>query len=221
MARLARSALDGPYGEATGGEARPPDFDRMRVVTAPVPPNPTVAEVAASMGVDPVTAMIRLALDTDLDQFFVQGVTPFEPEQVRRAMAHPRTVVGFSDSGAHVSQMSDASIQTHVLAHWVRGRGDFGLEEAVRMLSFEPARAWGFADRGLVREGLVADLNVLDPDAVAPAMPRVVHDLPAGETRIEQRSVGILATVVGGQVVVSQGEPTGALPGRLLRRPTA
>jgi N-acyl-D-amino-acid deacylase len=86
-------------------------------------------------------------------------------------MAHPRTVMSFSDSGAHVSQMSDASIYTHLLAHWVRDRGDFSLEEAVRMITLAPARAWGFHDRGLLRQGLVADINVFDPDRVAPAMP--------------------------------------------------
>ena len=70
----------------------------------------------------------------------------------------------FSDSGAHVSQIMDSSIQTHLLAHWVRDRQAFTLEEAVRMITLAPATAWGFADRGLVREGLVADLNVFDPD---------------------------------------------------------
>jgi N-acyl-D-aspartate/D-glutamate deacylase len=113
--------------------------------------------------------------------------------------------------------MSDSSIQTHLLAHWVRDCQDFTLEEAIRMLTLAPARAWELHDRGLVREGLVADLNVLDPATVGPAMPTVVHDLPAGERRIKQTAVGFLATVVGGQVVHSQGEHTGALPGRLIR----
>ena len=84
------------------------------------------------------------------------------------AMRHPRTVMTFSDSGAHVSQIIDCSIQTHLLAYWVREREAFTLEEAVRMITLAPATAWGLADRGLVREGFVADLNVFDPDAVAP-----------------------------------------------------
>ena len=117
--------------------------------------------------------MIDLALETDFTQFFVQTNSPFDTEAVKTAMKHPRTVMAFSDAGAHVSQMSDCSIQTHLLAYWVRDRGDFTLEEAVRMLSFAPARAWGFHDRGLVREGLVADLNVFDPARVAPAMPSI------------------------------------------------
>jgi N-acyl-D-aspartate/D-glutamate deacylase len=215
--RLVWSAHHGRYGRAIGAEARQPDFGRMRVLDRPVPPNPTVADAARARGVDPVELIIQLGVESDLDQFFVQTNAPFDHEAVKRVMKHPRTVMAFSDSGAHVSQMSDSSIQTHLLAHWVRDCQDFTLEEAVRMLTLAPARAWGFHDRGLVREGLVADLNVLDPRTVGPAMPTVVHDLPAGERRIKQTAVGFLATMVGGQVVHLRGEHTGALPGRLVR----
>jgi len=89
------------------------------------------------------------------------------------------------------------------------------------MITLAPARAWGFHDRGLLRQGLVADVNVFDPDQVGPAMPLVVNDLPAGEKRIEQKSVGFLATVVGGQVTIDHGVPTTARPGRLIRGPLA
>jgi N-acyl-D-amino-acid deacylase len=217
VARLVRAAHEGRYGVALGGEARPPEFDRMRVLDAPVPPNPTVADVAAARALDPVEAMIRLAVETDLDQFFVQTLQAFDHDQVGALLRHPDVVVGFSDSGAHVSQMADASIQTHLLAHWVRDRETFTFAEAVRMLTLAPARACGLHDRGMVREGLIADINVIDPATVGPAMPTVVHDLPAGEARIEQRSVGIAATVVGGEVTIRNGEHTGALPGALLR----
>jgi N-acyl-D-aspartate/D-glutamate deacylase len=215
--KLVKSAHESPYGEAVGGEARPPEFERMRVLDAPVPPNPSVAEAARARGLDPVALMIWLALETDMKQFFVQTLSPYDPEDIGAILRHPRTVLSFSDSGAHVSQMSDASLQTHLLAHWVRDRQAFSFEEAIRMITLAPARAWGFHDRGLVREGLLADLNVLDPAKVAPAMPQVVHDLPAGEKRIEQRSVGIAATIVAGQVLVRDGQHTGALPGRVIR----
>ncbi len=132
-------------------------------------------------------------------------------------MRHPRTVMTFSDSGAHLSQIADSSIHTHLLGHWVRDRQEFTLEEAVRMLTLAPALAWGFADRGLLREGMAADLNVFDPATVGPAVPRVVDDLPGGGKRLEQRSVGFLATVVAGEVTIDDGEPTGAHPGRLIR----
>ncbi len=218
VSRLARIAIAGPYPNAYGGEARPPDFARMQVLERPVPPNPTVAEAAAAQGVDPVTFIIKRSLEKDFNQFFVQTNTPFDHADIKRILGHPNTVMAFSDSGAHVSQMSDASIQTHLLAHWVRDREDFTFEEAIRMLTLAPARAWGFHDRGLLREGMIADLNVIDPATVAPAMPTVVHDLPAGQKRIEQKATGFLATVVAGELVHQGGQHTGALPGRLLRR---
>jgi N-acyl-D-aspartate/D-glutamate deacylase len=129
--------------------------------------------------------------------------------------------MSFSDSGAHVSQMSDCSIYTHLLAHWVRDRGEFTLDEAVRMLTLAPARAWGFHDRGLIREGMVADLNVFDPGVVGPEMPTIVCDLPAGAPRLKQAATGFLATIVAGEIVHDRGQHTGALPGRLIRGPLA
>ncbi len=219
--RLVDAVRDATWGETFGGEARPPDFDRMRVLDSPVPPNPTVAELAALRGVHPVEVMIDLALEADLDLFFVQTNAVFDEEAVLRVMKSPYTVMTFSDSGAHVSQMSDASIFTHFLAHWVRDRGDFGLEEAVRMMTLAPARAWGFHDRGLLREGLVADVVVFDPDTVAPAMPHLAHDLPAGARRIVQRSTGFTASIVGGELTIRDGVFTGTRPGRLLRGPLA
>ena len=122
--------------------------------------------MAAARGVTPVEAMIDLALETDLAQLFIQpSLYPQDPDVLLAVMRHPRTVMTFSDSGAHLSQIADASIHTHLLGHWVRDRQEFTLEEAVRMLTLAPAMAWGFADRGLLREGMVADVNVFDPDA--------------------------------------------------------
>ena len=122
VARLVKIADEGPYGAAFGGEARPPEFDRMRVFDSPVPPNPTVAEAAAARDVHPVELMIQLALETDMRQLFWQTFSPFDYDRTLRCLRHPNTVMGFSDSGAHVSQMSDASIETHLLAHFVRDR---------------------------------------------------------------------------------------------------
>ena len=95
------------------------------------------------------------------------------------------------------------------------------LEQAVRMLSFDTATHWGFADRGLIREGMAADVLVFDPETVGAEMPEVVHDLPAGARRLVQRARGIAATVVNGDIVLRDGKPTGALPGQLLRGPLA
>jgi N-acyl-D-aspartate/D-glutamate deacylase len=193
----------------------------MRVLERPIPPNPTVNEAAAARGVDPVELILDLAVETDLAQFFWQPMSPFRRDAVLAAMKHPRTVMTFSDAGAHVSQISDVSIQTHLLSHWVRDEHEFTLDEAVQMLTLRPARQWGLHDRGLLREGLVADINVFDPDRIAPTMPVIVHDLPANQPRILQKAEGIAATLVAGEIVHRDGEHTGALPGRLLRGPLA
>jgi len=199
-------------------QARPPDFEGIRVYRQGLPPNPAVADVARQRGVHPVEAFVDLAVESDFEQLFIQpSLYPQDETVLLRALRHPRAVMTFSDSGAHLSQIADSSIHTHLLGYWVRDRREFTLEEAVRMITLAPAVAWGFADRGLVREGMVADLNVLDPDAVGPAVPRLVDDLPAGGRRLEQRSHGFLATVVAGQVTIRDGEHTGATPGRLLR----
>ncbi len=204
-----------------GAQARPPDFEGIRVYLQGLPPNPSVADVARTRGVHPAEAMIDLMVASRGEQLFIQPSLFAQDERVLlRALRHPRAVMTFSDAGAHLSQIADASIHTHLLGHWVRDRQEFTLEEAVRMVTLAPAQAWGFADRGLLREGLVADLNVFDPTTVGPAVPELVDDLPAGGRRLRQRSVGFRATLVAGEVTLLDGEPTGARPGQLLRRRT-
>ena len=219
--RLIEGAHEQPDRTALGTEARPFPYEWIFVYDTVEGPHRTVAEIARERGVDPAEAMIDLALEKDLERFFVHPVANEEQDTVLEMMRHPRAVVTFSDSGAHVSQIIDSSLQTHLLSHWVRDKQAFTLEQAVRMLTLVPASHWGFGDRGLVREGHVADLLVFDPDTIAPEMPEVAHDLPAGARRLVQRARGIAATIVGGEVVLSEGKPTGALPGRLLRGPYA
>jgi N-acyl-D-amino-acid deacylase len=219
--RLVDAAKDADYGPWTGvgAQARPPDFEGIRVYEQGLPPNPTVAGLARARGVHPVDLMVDLALETDFEQLFIQPSRyPQDEAVLLRALRHPRAVMTFSDSGAHLSQIADSSIHTHLLGHWVRQRQEFALEEAVRMITLAPALAWGFDELGLVREGRRADLNVFDPETVGPAVPQLVDDLPAGGRRLQQRSVGFLATVVNGQITIDRGEPTGARPGRLVRR---
>jgi N-acyl-D-aspartate/D-glutamate deacylase len=217
-AALVASANAGPYVSAIGATVRPPDYDRIRAVLDPVGPNPTLNELAAERGVDPVEVVIDLALEHDFQQFFTQNVGNGEEKQVLEILRHPRTVMTFSDSGAHVGYIMESSIQSYFLAYWVRRRQEFTLEDAVRMITAVPATSWGFSDRGLLREGLAADVNVFDPDTVGPSSLEVAHDLPTGVARLTQRAVGFKATVVAGEVVLEDGEHTGALPGRLLRR---
>jgi N-acyl-D-aspartate/D-glutamate deacylase len=215
--RLVEAARERDERRPIGAEARPASFEWIFVMDTADGPHRSVAAVARERGIDPVEAIIDLALEKDLDRFFLQPIANENQEHALELMKHPRTVVTFSDSGAHVSQIMDASLQTHLLSHWVRAKQAFPLEQAVRMLSFEPATHWGFADRGLIREGMAADLLVFDPETIAPEMPEVVRDLPAGARRLTQRARGIAATVVNGEVVLRDGKPTGALPGQLLR----
>jgi N-acyl-D-aspartate/D-glutamate deacylase len=215
--RLVEAAKERDERRPIGAEARLGSYEWIFVMDTAEGPHRSVAAVARERGIDPVEAIIDLALEKDLDRFFLQPIANENQDHALELMKHPRTVVTFSDSGAHVSQIMDASLQTHLLSHWVRAKQAMSLEQAVRMLSFEPATHWGFLDRGLVREGMAADLLVFDPETIAPEMPEVVRDLPAGARRLTQRARGIAATVVNGEVVLRDGKPTGALPGQLLR----
>jgi N-acyl-D-aspartate/D-glutamate deacylase len=89
------------------------------------------------------------------------------------------------------------------------------------MITLAPAIAWGFTDRGLVRPGCIADLNVFDAATIAPEMPTIENDLPTGARRLKQKSGGIMATIIAGKVAFRNGEHTGALGGKLLRSTAA
>ena len=219
--RLIEASGESDGQRPVGAEARAADYDWLLVFDTVEGPHRTVAEVARERGQHPAETMIDLALEKDLDLFFLQPVANEDQDYALELMRHPRAVVTFSDSGAHVSQLMDSSLQTHLLYHWVRRKQAFTLEQAVRMLTLVPATLWGFGDRGLIREGMAADLVVFDPETIAAEMPEVVDDLPSGARRLVQRTRGIAATVVNGEVLLRDGKHTGALPGRLLRGPVA
>jgi len=164
---------------------------------------------------------LDIALKHDLDVFFIQAAANQDQDVVLELMRHPYAIPTFSDSGAHVTQIMDSSLQTHMLGHWVRNQGAFTLEEAVHRMTEVPATAWGFNDRGVLAEGKAADINVFDPNTVAPDLPELVHDLPSGAPRLRQTATGFGATIVNGEVLVENGEATGATPGWLLRGPLA
>jgi N-acyl-D-aspartate/D-glutamate deacylase len=208
-------------GRGVGPEARAADYKWLFLMDKPNPPHRSIEEIAKEQNKDPVDVIIDLALEKGLKQFFLQPLANENQGDVLEMMKHPRSVVTFSDSGAHVSQIMDSSLQTHLLSHWVREKQAVTLEEAVQMLTFVPAYHWGLAGRGLLREGWAADVAIFDPDQVGPRMPELVHDLPAGARRLKQKAAGFLATVVNGEVLLRNGEHTGALPGQLIRGPLA
>ena len=219
MVEVANRPYQGP--EVVGAEARPPEWDIFYALDKVALPHPTLADLAQSRGVSPAEAMIDIALESDLKAFFRQPLANENQDDALALMRHPDSCVTFSDSGAHVSQIMDSSLQTHLLSHWVRQEEAFTLEQAIRMITYDTATRWGFHDRGLLREGMAADIVVLDPAKVGAEMPVVVNDLPGGAKRLKQFSTGIKATVVGGQTVLKDNQHTGALPGQLLRGPLA
>jgi N-acyl-D-amino-acid deacylase len=217
--RLVHAAHHGDYGPTYGPEAGRPKFERMSVLLSAYMPNPTVADEARRRGVDPVEAMIDIALEHDFDVFFVQHLMSQDEDDLLELMRHPRTAMCFSDSGAHVSQIFDSSIYTHLLAYWVRERQLLPLEEAVSMITARPADIWRLRGRGRLVPGYGADITIFDADTIAPLMPRVVEDLPGGVKRIDQRAAGITTTIVNGRVLVRDGQATDDRPGQLLRAP--
>src|SRR5262249_3893090 len=134
--------------------------------------DPTVAELAQKRGQHPVEVMIDLALAND-NQLFVQPLVNESPDEVLGILQHPRTLATFSDSGAHVCQEMGSSLQTHFLSYWVRKRGAFSLEQAVKKLTYDNAMAWEMNGRGLLREGYLADLVLFDEDRIRPCLPTV------------------------------------------------
>jgi len=208
---------EAPRNRIVGVEARPPDYDHLYVMDSMVGEQRLLKDVAGERGVNPVALMIDLSLESDFDQFFCQPAANENQDHVLEMMKHPRSVVTFSDSGAHVSQIMDSSLQTHLLSHWVREKEAMTLEEAVRELTCVPATYWGMHDRGLIREGLNADLVVFDPKTVAPRMPEVVNDLPSGAKRLKQVANGIRHSIVNGEVFLTDNEHTGSTSGRLFR----
>ena len=216
-APFVEEAMGGGYRGAIGAEIRPPKWDLLRVLHDPNGPWQTVAELAAQRGTTPVDVMIDESLAADFDRYFAQPFANLNLDAVLTFLRHPNTVIGIADTGAHVTQLLDSSIPTHLLSYWVREREAFTWEEAVRMLTFDPASTWGFHDRGLLREGYAADITVFDPVTVSQRLPETAYDQPGGMRRLIQKADGYLATVVNGSVLLRAGEHTGALPGRVLR----
>ena len=214
---IANRPYDGP--EVLGAEPRPPEWNTFYVMDRIPRPHRSVAAIATERGVTPAEAMIEVALEHDLKVFFRKPFANENQDDALELMKHPCSNVTFSDSGAHVSQIMDSSLQTHLLSHWVREEGAFTLEEAVRMITYDTATSWVFHDRGLLREGMIADITIFDPDSIEPRMPEVVNDLPSGAKRLKQYAQGMLATIVAGEVVLKENQHTGALPGQLLRGP--
>ncbi len=193
----------------------PPDYEPS--------PERSVAAIAAREGRDPDAVLYDLMLGSDGRELLLCTLLNYvggNLDPVYEMLNHPRTVLGLGDGGAHSGIVCDATMTTFTLTHWVRDRRRgprLPLEFAVRRLTADNAALFGFHDRGLVRPGLKADLNVIDLDRLRLHRPEVAFDLPAGGRRLLQRAEGYVATIVAGAIVMRDGTPTAARPGRVVR----
>jgi N-acyl-D-aspartate/D-glutamate deacylase len=197
----------------------PPEYEPTR--------DASVAAEARRRGVSPFELLLDLLVANDGHALLYRPLlnySAFDLGAIREMLVHPLTVPGLGDAGAHCGLICDGSFPTYLLLHWglARTRGArLPVEELVKRQTADTAALVGLHDRGALAPGKKADLNLIDPDALALAHPEIVYDLPAGGKRLVQRARGYRATLVSGEVVLEDGEPTGALPGKLVRGPQA
>jgi N-acyl-D-aspartate/D-glutamate deacylase len=180
-------------------------------------PQTSLAAHASREGESIAQAFIRISCDTAGRALFTYPFLNQRMDAVEELLDHPRVAIGLGDSGAHVGLIMDASLPTWFLLHWVRDRKKYTIEDAVRRMTLDTAELFGISDRGVLRPGAFADVNVFDLDALALQLPEFVHDFPAGAGRYIQRADGYRTTIVNGQVFVEDGEPTGVHAGHTLR----
>ena len=197
-----------PIGERNDYEPRPQD---------------SVAGIAERLGRPAAEVAYDMLLEDEGRRKFnfpMYNYTDQSLDVVREMMTHPNALFGLGDAGAHCGYICDASYPTFLLTHWGRDRtrGDkLPLEFLVHGQTLRNAQAMGMHDRGAIRAGMRADINLMDFAQLNLTRPEVTHDLPANGRRLVQHATGYVHTLVAGQVVMSQGEATGALPGRLVR----
>jgi N-acyl-D-aspartate/D-glutamate deacylase len=203
-------------------------FDRMYELGDPpdYEPDPatSIARRAEREGRDPLDVAYDHLVSDGGRAFFYLPILNYvdgDLDATGEMLAHPHTVPGLADGGAHVGTICDASFPTTLLTLWGRDRdhGRFDLPYLIQQHTRDTARTVGLLDRGVLAPGYRADVNVIDFDRLTARRPEMRHDLPAGGRRLVQPAEGYVATVVAGQVTYEDGEPTDALPGRLVRGP--
>lgn len=173
-------------------------------------------------GVPVMDKLYDVCLELDGKQliyFPIYNYTEFNYDNVHTMLSHPNAMLGLSDGGAHVGTICDASFPAYFLAHWTRDRDHdrIDLTRAVQMLAADPADYLGLEDRGRLRVGQRADINVIDYAGLALEAPGMVQDLPAGGQRLLQAARGFMHTLVKGVPVIEHDQVTSARPGRLVR----
>ena len=189
------------------------------------PQERSVAAIAQREGRTPLEVVYDMLMDLD-----GKGIVYFpsfnyaynDLSQLHAELQHPRTMMSLADGGAHCGYICDVSMPTYMLTHWARDRSrgpTLPLELMVQRQTRDTARIYGLEDRGLLRPGYLADINIIDFDRLRIPPPHVAFDLPAGGRRLVQTAEGYRATLKAGQTIMENGERTGALPGKLMRGP--
>ncbi len=182
------------------------------------------AAEAARRGITPEEIAYDALLEDDGNAFIYLTLSNYAYGDLRMSetlLGNPNTIMGLGDGGAHVAFILDAGYQTWLLTHWGRDQKRWDVAELVRRLTSDTARAAGLLDRGVIAAGMKADLNVIDWDRLGAGAPYVVNDLPAGGKRLMQKVTGYDTTILSGHITFRGGEPTGDLPGKLVRGPQA
>ncbi|WP_337658529.1 N-acyl-D-amino-acid deacylase family protein [Sphingorhabdus sp. Alg231-15] len=192
----------------------PPDY-------AP-PKEMSMAGQAKAKGCSPQEIAYDRLLETEGKGLFLAALGNYEDatlDSAHEMLSHPHCIPGLGDGGAHYGAICDASYSTFLLTQFVQNPGDlrFELSEAIHMLSHKAAKAVGLPNRGLLKPGAKADINVINLQGLKLHLPEIVHDLPAGGQRLHQRATGYDATIVSGEVIRRFDQSTGARPGRLIR----
>ncbi|MBL0148432.1 MAG: amidohydrolase family protein [Ideonella sp.] len=203
-------------------------FNKMYRVDAAAPnyepaPHESAAAMAAARGVSPFELVYEWMMadaGEGLVYFPIFNYSYHDFSHLHRLLQHPSTMISLGDGGAHVGYITDAGLPTFMLTHWTRDRSrgpTLPLEDIVRRQTSHTASVYGLHDRGLLKPGLKADINIIDYPHLSCDAPYMAYDLPAGGKRLLQKARGYIATLVAGQPIYEHGEPTGALPGALVR----
>ena len=184
----------------------------------------SIAGIAEAQGLDVMEVMYDMLIQGDGKELFYQplgGYQSYSLDAQKKLLEHPNVLFGLSDGGAHCGVIADAGMPTFIMTHWGRDRtrGDkLSLEFIVKSLTSSTAEAFGMYDRGYLKEGKIADINIIDFDAMRLHRPEAIFDLPAGGRRLVQKPEGYELTIKAGEIIFDNGVHTGALPGKLVRR---
>lgn len=179
-----------------------------------------VNDIAEERGQEPFACLVEICANDELRTVLWPMPTDNDPASwALRAETwqHEDVLLGGSDAGAHLDRMCGAPYTTRFLGDCLRGRKLVGLEQAVKMLTDDPARLFGLRERGRIREGWHADLVLLDPERIDAGPATLVHDLPGDSPRLDSRALGVRAVWVNGVEAIRDDVVTGAVPGRVLR----